>query len=165
MIFIIYLSDLFYRIAEDAVETLDILLALRKHPEAPAQQGTLNQPRLNAPLTTGLEKRSKRPRAQSPPGVITPNPGPSRGVSITVPPRNSVGPQNQVPLSREPRARREAWARQLPLLPGRKVAFHPPTNTSKAADLASSGKDEEWILAVVTKSINQDKNRYYCTMF
>ena len=50
-------------------------------------------------------------------------------------------------------------AKQLPLQEGRKVAFHPPPNTNKA-DGATGGKDEEWILAVVTKCINQDKNRY-----
>jgi len=81
-------------------------------------------------------------------------------MSITVPPRNSVGPQLPVPFSREPKARREALAKQLPLQEGRKVAFHPPQNSSKAVDNAAAGKDEEWILAVVTKCINQDKNRY-----
>lgn len=84
---------------------------------------------------------------------------PGRGTSIAIPPRNSVGPQPVVPFSREPRARREALAKQLPLEKGRKVAFHPPQNT-KGADSVSGGKDEEWILAVVTKCINQDKNRY-----
>lgn len=79
-------------------------------------------------------------------------------MSITVPPRGSVGPPPSIPFSREPKARREALAKQLPLQEGRKVAFHPPTNTSKA-DTATGGKDEEWILAVVTKCINQDKNR------
>jgi len=81
-------------------------------------------------------------------------------MSITVPPRNSVGPQPSIPFSREPKARREALAKQLPLQEGRKVAFHPPQNSSKAVDSAAAGKDEEWILAVVTKCINQDKNRY-----
>lgn len=80
-------------------------------------------------------------------------------MSITVPPRASVGPQTTSTFSREPKARREALAPQLPLQEGRKVAFHPPTNTSKG-DGATGGKDEEWILAVVTKCINQDKNRY-----
>ena len=80
-------------------------------------------------------------------------------MSITVPPRGSVGPQQSIPFSREPKARREALAKQLPLREGRRVAFHPPTNTSKG-DGATGGKDEEWILAVVTKCINQDKNRY-----
>ena len=82
-------------------------------------------------------------------------------MSITVPPRGSAGPPPQQPpaFSRDPRARREALGAQLPLQEGRKVAFHPPTNTSKNEG-GGGGKDEEWILAVVTKCINQDKNRY-----
>lgn len=64
-----------------------------------------------------------------------------------------------MPFSREPKARREALAKQLPLQEGRKVAFHPPQN-SKGADGAAGGKDEEWILAVVIGCINQDKNRF-----
>ncbi|GJE97193.1 SAGA-associated factor 29 family protein [Phanerochaete sordida] len=131
---------------DETLERLDILIALRKASE-----------------TIPPEKRNKRPRGQSPSGTATPvtvatNPGVVRGVSITVPPRSSVGPPAHIPFSREPKARREALHKQLPLRPGRKVAFHPPSNTSKAAD--TGGKDEEWILAVVTKSINQDKNRY-----
>ncbi|KAI0632097.1 SGF29 tudor-like domain-containing protein [Trametes polyzona] len=132
---------------DDVLERLSVLIALRKASEA-----------------IPPEKRQKRPRGVSPsaPAVAgtpaPPNP-PSRGVSITVPPRGSVGPQPSIPFSREPKARREALAKQLPLQEGRKVAFHPPTNTSKS-DGATGGKDEEWILAVVTKCINQDKNRY-----
>ena len=111
-------------------------------------------------LIMPLEKRNKRPRGQSPSGTSTPvvtgggTTGLTRGVSITVPPRASVGPPTHIPFSREPKARREALSKQLPLTRGRKVAFHPPSNTSKAADAANGGKDEEWILAVVTKSIN-----------
>ena len=80
-------------------------------------------------------------------------------MSITVPPRGSAGPPQEKSFSRDPKARREALGKQLPLLEGRKVAFHPPSNTSKG-DGGGGGKDEEWILAVVTKCINQDKNRY-----
>ncbi|KAI0372128.1 hypothetical protein BV20DRAFT_940605 [Pilatotrama ljubarskyi] len=131
---------------DDVLERLTVLIALRKASEA-----------------IPPEKRNKRPRGPSPsvaapPTTTPPNP-PARSMSITVPPRGSVGPQPTIPFSREPKARREALAKQLPLQEGRKVAFHPPTNTSKA-DGAGSGKDEEWILAVVTKCINQDKNRY-----
>ncbi len=108
------------------------------------------------------DKRNKRPRGQSPSGAATPmtpalNPVARSGVN-PVPPRSSVGPQPPLPFSREPKARREALAKQLPLEKGRKVAFHPP-QTNKAADSVAGGKDEEWILAVVTKCINQDKNR------
>ncbi|KAL4251861.1 SAGA-associated factor 29 [Abortiporus biennis] len=124
---------------DDVIERLDILIALRKASES-----------------IPPEKR-KRPRGHSPAVVSTPATpvvnSTSRGVSITLPARGSVGPQ--VPFSREPKARREALAKQLPLKEGRKVAFHQPKK-----DGADGGRDEEWILAVVTKCINQDKNRY-----
>jgi len=128
---------------DNAIEHLEVLTALRKASEA--------QP---------LEKRNKRPRGQSPAASSAPGTpsiaGASRGVSITLPARNSVGPTASIPFSREPKARREALAKQLPLQEGRKVAFHPPPSAG------SNGETDEntWILAVVTKCINQDKNRY-----
>lgn len=71
---------------------------------------------------------------------------------ITLPARNSVGPGSNIPFPREPKARREALAAQLPLQEGRKVAFHPPNGSG------TNGPTDEstWILAVVT---SQDKNR------
>ena len=115
------------------------------------------------------EKR-KRPRGQSPPAAPIPmavqaaaavNPAAAaRGVSITVPARGSVGPQAPKQFSREPKARREALAKQLPLQHGRRVAFRQPRDPNKAlADVTDEGKGEQWILAVITRCINQDKNR------
>ena len=84
----------------------------------------------------------------------------ARGVSITVPARGSVGPQAPKQFSREPKARREALAKQLPLQHGRRVAFRQPRDPNKAlADVTDEGKGEQWILAVITRCINQDKNR------
>ncbi|KAJ8080563.1 hypothetical protein PM082_017397 [Marasmius tenuissimus] len=123
---------------EGAMEHLGVLMALRKAPE-------VIQP----------DKRNKRPRPLSP--STTPAPAPqqsgssSRGPSIVVPPRSSP-----MPFSREPKARREALAKQLPLKEGRKVAFHPPP----AKNAAAADQEDQWILAVVTKCINADKNRY-----
>jgi SAGA-associated factor 29 len=75
---------------------------------------------------------------------------------ITLPKRD--GTISRIPFSRDPKARREALAEQLPLQEGRKVAFHPPGG--KTSDGASADVDENtWILAVVIESINQDKNR------
>ncbi|OBZ71653.1 SAGA-associated factor 29 [Grifola frondosa] len=128
---------------DNVIERLDILIALRKASES------------------NIPDKRKRPRGHSPPPVPTPIPPavtPARSMSITLPPRTSVGPQASIPFSRDPKARREALGKQLPLQEGRKVAFHPPL--SKVAEGLIGGKDEEWILAVVTKCINQDKNRY-----
>jgi len=137
------ISDKEIKAIDAALEQLGVLIALRKAPEV---------------LQT--EKRPKRPRAQSPTGTpvpVAPATGNATRVSITVPPRNSVGPGPgpQVPFSREPKARREALAAQLPLLEGRKVAFHPHVNKA-GGDVES----DTWILAIITKCINADKNRY-----
>ncbi|KAI0702310.1 SGF29 tudor-like domain-containing protein [Cytidiella melzeri] len=141
------------RAIEETIERLDILIALRKASEA-----------------TPPEKRNKRPRGQSPaaapaplvtqPPAVAPA-AVTRGVSITVPARSSVGPPAPKQFSREPKARREALAKQLPLQHGRRVAFRQPRDPNKAlADATDEGKGEQWILAVVTRCINQDKNRY-----
>jgi len=100
------------------------------------------------------EKRNKRPRAPSASRGSTPG-TPSLGSNkITLPKRDG-----RIPFSRDPKARREALAEQLPLQEGRKVAFHPPAG--KTSDGSSADVDENtWILAVVVECINQDKNRY-----
>ncbi|KAF5369566.1 hypothetical protein D9758_002686 [Tetrapyrgos nigripes] len=125
---------------EDALEHLGVLIALREAPEHVATDKRIN----------------KRPRAPSPSGTPVPVSQPSnRNMSITLPARASVGP-SPVPFSREPKARRAALEKQLPLQEGRKVAFHPPPNKANGA----TESDDNWILAVVTKCINADKNRY-----
>ncbi|KAG5652966.1 hypothetical protein H0H81_002864 [Sphagnurus paluster] len=132
---------------EDAIERVGVLIALRT---APFDQGP-------------QEKRLKRPRVPSPSATTVPVPVVSvpngRGVSITLPARNSVGPPPAIPFSRDPKARREALGPQLPLQEGRKVAFHPPPG--KSANGGAPDNDENtWILAIIIKSINADKNRY-----
>jgi len=52
---------------------------------------------------------------------------------------------------------------QLPLEPDRKVAFRPPAQKNPAASDAGGsgdGEGETWILAVVKRCINPDRNRY-----
>ncbi|KAG2057723.1 hypothetical protein BDR06DRAFT_980753 [Suillus hirtellus] len=132
---------------DNVIEKLDVLIALRKAPEFPSQ-----------------EKRNKRPRPPSPStatatSVTPPLMSATRPMTTQVTSsRSSTGPSPAIPFSREPKARREALAKQLPLQEGRKVAFHPPAG--KAADGSTADADETWILAVITKCINQDKNRY-----
>lgn len=87
------------------------------------------------------------------PIVLAPALANSRTVSITLPPRtNSVGPAPSTTFSREPKARKEALAKQLPLQEGRKVAFHPPPGKGDT-------DENTWILALVTRCISADKNR------
>ena len=146
---------------------MGILLALRQAPEI-AHQGEFLLYDIIAPLNASPEKRVKRPRLSSPSSTpSTPNRIATPPVSVVVPPRASQVPPLQlaVPFSRDPKARRGALAPQLPLLPGRKVAFHQPP--SKSAPLhtkgdhgGAEGDGDTWILAVVKKCINQDKNRF-----
>ncbi|KAG1742369.1 SGF29 tudor-like domain-containing protein [Suillus paluster] len=142
-----HISDEEVKAIDSLLEELDILIALREAPELPSQ-----------------EKRNKRPRPPSPTAtpvsVTPPLMSAARPVTTqTAPSRSSTGPSPAIPFSREPKARREALAKQLPLREGRKVAFHPPAG--KAADGSTADADENtWILAVITKCINQDKNRY-----
>ncbi|KAI6044783.1 SGF29 tudor-like domain-containing protein [Pisolithus marmoratus] len=128
------------RALEDAIEQVGILIALRKASESYPQ-----------------EKRNKRPRPPSPsPTSMVASAAGSRATQVA---RCSAGPTPPIPFSREPKARREALAKQLPLQEGRKVAFHPPAG--KTGDSNNADADENtWILAVITKCINQDKNRY-----
>ncbi|KAJ7366861.1 SGF29 tudor-like domain-containing protein [Mycena albidolilacea] len=144
-------SDREVKAIEDAIERLDVLIALRKAPES-------------------AEKRIKRPRPPSPsstpvppaPAIAVPN-----RVSITLPARNSVGPSPAAAFSRGPKAQREILARQLPLQENRKVAFHQPSGkpsvggkpTGTANANADTGENN-WILAVVVRCLNNDKNRY-----
>ncbi|KAN0087469.1 Translin [Tylopilus felleus] len=126
-----------------AIEHVSVLFALRKASETPQ------------------EKRNKRPRPPSPSPTstsVTPPVTAAQRATVAAPARGSTGPSPVVTFSREPRARREALAKQLPLQEGRKVAFHPPAG--KTADGSVVDVDENtWILAVITKCINQDKNR------
>ncbi|KAF8630883.1 hypothetical protein AX17_005241 [Amanita inopinata Kibby_2008] len=131
------------RAIDHTIEQVGILLALRRAPE-------------HLPP----EKR-KRPRGPSPsttPSLVAGQTGHNRGVSITLPARNSVGPSPAGYLSREHKLRREALTKQLPLQPGRKVAFHPVEG--KSANGGTDTDENTWILALVTRCINTDKNRY-----
>lgn len=126
---------------DQALDQLGILIALRQATE------------------TAADKRNKRPnRGPSPSSTPTPVGAPPvsgtvRGVSITLPPRNSAGTPLAIAVSRE-KSRREGIFRQLPLREGRTIAFHPPPKPIKDAD------QSDWILAVITRCINSDKHKY-----
>ncbi|KAH9992031.1 SGF29 tudor-like domain-containing protein [Russula vinacea] len=139
-------SDRDVKAIDEALERLEVLLALRRASEASLQ-----------------EKRLKRPRAHSPPPSSTPPTPASAGNTrnATGPgQRGSAGPQPSTPSLRETKSRtlRETLQRQLPLKEGRMVAFHPPSS-GKAAD-GTSPEDTTWIMARIVKSLSQDRFRY-----
>ncbi|KAI0057796.1 hypothetical protein BV25DRAFT_1872264 [Artomyces pyxidatus] len=146
---------------DEALERIGVLIALRKASEA-------TPPGIPLPplpmsdyknIHTPPEKRVKRPRAHSPaPPPPTP---PTPAVAPRPPPtRGSVGPPAPVPFSREPKARREALAKQLPLECGRMVAFHPSPNGKGGDSASGDAEDTTWIMAKITRCIGMDKNRY-----
>ncbi|KAJ7288343.1 SGF29 tudor-like domain-containing protein [Mycena rebaudengoi] len=131
-------SDREVKAIEDVIERLDVLIALRKAPETIPPEKRIKRPRPPSPSST--------PIPSAPPVAVTPR------VSITLPARNSVGPS-------------PVLSRQLPLQEGRKVAFHQPSGKPSGGGKPNAGggnadTGENWILAVVTKCLNGDKNRY-----
>ncbi|KAH9985073.1 SGF29 tudor-like domain-containing protein [Russula compacta] len=141
-------SDRDVKAIDEALERLEVLIALRRASEATPQ-----------------EKRLKRPRAHSPPPSSTPSTpvlsGNARNITAATQ-RGSTGSQPSTPSLRETKARRETLRdtllRQLPLQEGRMVAFHPPSS-GKGAD-GTSPEDTTWIMARIVKSFHQDKYRY-----
>ncbi|XP_006462666.1 hypothetical protein AGABI2DRAFT_193774 [Agaricus bisporus var. bisporus H97] len=116
---------------DDAIERVEILIALRK---APAEM---------------QEKRNKRPR--SPSGNLN-----SSGLnlmknSITIPARGSVGPSGV--SQRDLKFKKDGRPDRSPLQAGRKVAFHPPPSKGAGNDT----DENTWILALVTKYISSTK--------
>ena len=145
------------------MESLSVLIAIRKAPENQANQGTLQQspiPRVHRNANKSTDKRNKRHRGSSPlsaPG--TPAPTPVNKVTLNVKmdrDRASEGPAvpPPQPFKSDAKARAKFYSKQLPLQEGRKVAFHPPSTGS-----AEPTDENTWILAVVIKCISQEKNR------
>ncbi|KAI0278289.1 SGF29 tudor-like domain-containing protein [Russula aff. rugulosa BPL654] len=133
-------SDRDAKAIDEALERLEVLLALRRASEATPQ-----------------EKRLKRPRHSPPPSSTPPTPASVGNARSTTGPsqRGSAGPQPPPPSLRETKSRtlRETLLRQLPLREGRMVAFHPPS-------LGTSPEDTTWIMARIVRSFHQDKFRY-----
>ncbi|KAH9480526.1 SAGA-associated factor 29 [Psilocybe cubensis] len=119
------------RAIDDALESIGVLIALRKAPES---------------ALPPAEKR-KRPRASSPSGTPAPTPATGvRSMSITVPPRtSSVGPT----APRDARAKKDSTPKSQALLPGRKVAYRPPKGTET--------EEGTWIVAIVRRCLSHDK--------
>ncbi|KAH9045004.1 SGF29 tudor-like domain-containing protein [Lactarius hengduanensis] len=141
-------SDSDIKAIDEALEKLQVLIAMRKASESTPQD----------------KQRPKRPRAHSPLSSSTPPTSAlvANGRNTSTPTqRGSAGPQPSTPLLRGAKVRgdtRETLLKQLPLQEGRMVAFHPPSS-GKGAD-GTSPDDMTWIMARIVKSFHQDKYRY-----
>ncbi|KAL1748430.1 SGF29 tudor-like domain-containing protein [Schizophyllum fasciatum] len=147
-------SDREIRAIDDTIEHLGVIVALRKHSEtAPASRDSRLTEKAPAKRAGSLDRRThKRARGDSPAvnGGSVPPTAAARGVSVTLPARS---PAPMIPFSRDPKLRREALSKQLPLQEGRKVAFHPPQNKAGAS---ATDEDNAWIMAIVVKYIVRD---------
>lgn len=134
----------------------------------------------HSPLTLAFQpdkNRIKRARASSPSSL--PGSPAARSLSFTGLPQQQSQQQSQPPshppsnttgLSRsgsqtqprDQRARREWLLSQLPLQPGRKVAFRQPSG-GKVGGVGAEGADGDvetsWILVTVKKCIGGDRNK------
>jgi SAGA-associated factor 29 len=100
------------------------------------------------------EKRVKRVRGRSPSSsskASSPAPG--------VMPTGRIGVSITIPFQRDAKARRDALASELPLQTGRKVAFRPSPAHKGNAESDGQPDEGQWMLAIITECINQDKNR------
>jgi len=101
---------------KEAIEPVSILIALKKSPDNAMSQ----------------EKRTKRSGVATPTSQgRTPGTTPPPPITLSLPPARSAA-QQSAGFSREPKARREALADQLPLKPGRKVAFRPVSKKGRS---------------------------------
>ncbi len=149
---------------DDALEKISVLIALRRgEPIAPETIPVLT-PGLSTPLTTGGGvKRKRRPSVSASPAPTAPLPTFS-GIALEPIVTSVASPLHRsgTPGSREVlgKQRKELYLDQLPLQPGRKVAFKVPTTKVPRTGGDDDGADNDWILATIIKCSSQDKMRY-----
>lgn len=152
----------------DALEKLDMLMALRRGERStPDPRATpslvLPTSALPSPGSGGGVKRKRKGSFSLSPAPQTLDLSTVHSSSLLTP--NSTSIRAGTPMSREAtgKHRRELYADQLPLQPGRKVAFKLPAVKAKGdGDTSGSGGSggDDWILATVKRCILQDKMRY-----
>ncbi|ODN74033.1 hypothetical protein L202_07508 [Cryptococcus amylolentus CBS 6039] len=157
-----------------ALEKLNVLMALRRgerstpdpnpHPRLPtailpsaAVQGA-------TPGSGGGAKRKRKGSFSASPAPMTLDlTGTAMGMHPSpLPTASAAGTKPSTPMSREAtgKHRRELYADQLPLQPGRKVAFKLPAKSTRDGEDSQGGAGDDWILATVKRCILQDRMRY-----
>ncbi|KAL8292126.1 hypothetical protein RQP46_001592 [Phenoliferia psychrophenolica] len=169
------------KLIDRAVETLDMLYAMQVAQEAPPAPVVPPPPPI-APVVLGGNKRGPYKKklkgdgsaAGSPAPSAAPSPNPHHspsGSAVPLPrsssskslpgqafapaPPPAAGPTTAA-RKKTKQERKELINQQLPLTPGRRVAFH-----QKVTNVAADGaKEEGWILAQITQCIGGDKTKY-----
>ncbi len=150
---------------DDALDKISVLIALRRgEPIAPETLGALT-PAVSTPGSSGgLMKRKRRPSVSASPAPAAtqaPTTGGSNEsalTSVASPLYRSGTPGTRDGMGTQ---RKELYLDQLPLQPGRKVAFKiPVAKHGKEKGGEDEGGENEWILATIQRCILQDKMRY-----
>lgn len=152
-------SRLTSRAYDAALENISVLLALQQASSPPSMPSgsTPNAPpgkaRLGRPPKNAAPSRSSSvSRASAPPPPAAPL---VPGHPSEYPPIPSY---HTIPLQdRNPKERKMELAAQLPLAPGRRVVFRVPSKPTGGSK--SEPASDDWILAVIHKSLGQDSSR------
>ena len=150
---------------DDALDQLAVLIALRRGERIPSEPLGIPTPAVSTPTTNPAgSKRKRRPTVSaSPAPTAAQAPHTGGSVESVLTPIASPLPRSGTPIGREVtgKQRREMYSDQLPLQPGRKVAFKVPVaKHSKEKGGDEDDAESDWILATIQRCILQDKLRY-----
>ena len=150
---------------DDALDQLAVLIAIRRGERIPSEPLGIPTPTVSTPITSqGGTKRKRRPTVSaSPAPTAAQAPHTGGSVESALTPIASPLPRSGTPIGREVtgKQRREMYADQLPLQPGRKVAFKVPgAKHGKEKGGEDDDAESDWILATIQRCILQDKMRY-----
>jgi len=142
-------ADAEVKAIDEALDALSILMAMRKAPENPSQQDKRKRNRAASPLQTP---------ATSTPTSLSRLPMPKGDRD-----RASEGSVTSTGQTKsDSKSKLKFYHKQFPLQPGRKVAFFPVTASTKASSATGAEVPDQkfWMLAVVTRCINQGRGGY-----
>jgi SAGA-associated factor 29 len=144
---------------DEALQKLDVLIAMRRNEEAghDAASIPLVSVQASTPSSGGGIKRKRRTSlsySASPAPVGMPSSADSILSAAPSPMVRGATPGNRESQGggNTKQQRKEQYADQLPLQPGRKVAFKMPPQPGE--------EEESWILATVIRCLGGDKTRY-----
>jgi SAGA-associated factor 29 len=159
-----------------ALEQLEMLIALRRNEEQAIElaRHTAAVPSHPVPIVTvqgstpsgsgppGSHHKRKRRTSLSYSASPAPTPIPNSAESALTSIASPLPGRGSTPGSREMvgKQRKEAFMDQLPLQPGRKIAFRQPSDKARGKSAPDEDEEVNWILATIQKCLGMDKMRY-----
>ena len=147
-------------VLDEAMERISELIQVRRAEEADG--GSVPIVQVSTPGSSGItsapgsHKRKRRTSLSVSASPVPPALSIDRDTMSPLPPRSGT-PSTAYPQSAGTKNRRDGISDQLPLQPGRKVAFKVPAQkTGKAV----GPEEEDWILATIKRCIGGDRSRY-----